>query len=360
MKRRSAIIAIVAAALFGAGVLVAANSQSDSNRTQSESKDSSEAIAAQQLSTAEVRKGDLSEERDFTSKVTFGDAFDAPVALTGTITSQHSVGSVVGFGESLISVNNKPVFLAEGATPLYRDLFRTNTKTKDEFGVKVQHMEGDDVRQLQAFLNTTRAADKQLEIDGVYGTTTEKAVKAWQKSVGFGPSGRIDSSQLVFSPGPVRIASESRVGATFSKLQISAAEAVATIDTNNRDRSALPVDSNVVIELPDGARLVGLVTKQKQVVKEDGSTVWRTTVTADGTFPGNVTSTKVIATIVVAKDVIHAPVGALIALAEGGFAVEVSNSGTTSLVPVEVGEVLDGRAEVRGEVKPGDMVVVPV
>ena len=59
-------------------------------------------------------------------------------------------------------------------------------------------------------------------------------------------------------------------------------------------------------------------------------------------------------------DVTTVPVDALLALAEGGYAVEVvDGDGTTRLVGVELGLFADGAVQVTGAVAPGDQVVVP-
>jgi len=56
------------------------------------------------------------------------------------------------------------------------------------------------------------------------------------------------------------------------------------------------------------------------------------------------------------------PAEALLALAEGGYAVEVPDSSTlsgTRLEKVKIGEFADGWVQVTGDVKAGDQVVVP-
>jgi len=53
------------------------------------------------------------------------------------------------------------------------------------------------------------------------------------------------------------------------------------------------------------------------------------------------------------------PVRALLALSEGGYAVEVTGgSGGHHLVAVKLGTFADGYVAVTGQVKPGDRVVV--
>ncbi len=62
-----------------------------------------------------------------------------------------------------------------------------------------------------------------------------------------------------------------------------------------------------------------------------------------------------------AVDVLAVPVSALLALSEGGYAVEIdAGNGTTRLVAVEVGMYADGFVEVTtAELSAGDRVVTP-
>jgi predicted ribosome-associated RNA-binding protein Tma20 len=58
--------------------------------------------------------------------------------------------------------------------------------------------------------------------------------------------------------------------------------------------------------------------------------------------------------------VLAIPVAALLALAEGGYAVELVDNGSTHLVGVETGLFADGLVEVKGNgLSAGDLVVVP-
>jgi hypothetical protein len=63
----------------------------------------------------------------------------------------------------------------------------------------------------------------------------------------------------------------------------------------------------------------------------------------------------------VRKGVLAVPVNALLALAEGGYAVEVERDGRRQLVGIETGLFADGQVEVEGEgLRAGDQVVVPL
>ena len=60
------------------------------------------------------------------------------------------------------------------------------------------------------------------------------------------------------------------------------------------------------------------------------------------------------------ENVLTVPVDALLALAEGGYGVElVTGDGASRLVGVETGLFADGRVEVTGEIAEGDEVLVP-
>ncbi len=59
-------------------------------------------------------------------------------------------------------------------------------------------------------------------------------------------------------------------------------------------------------------------------------------------------------------DVMAVPVTSLLALAEGGYAVEVADGDGTRLVAVEPGFYASGLVEITsGDIAPGDRVVVP-
>jgi multidrug efflux pump subunit AcrA (membrane-fusion protein) len=63
-----------------------------------------------------------------------------------------------------------------------------------------------------------------------------------------------------------------------------------------------------------------------------------------------------------AEGVLAVPVDALMALAEGGYAVErvgTGPDGASELVAVELGAFADGWVEVTGDVAEGDQVEVP-
>ena len=310
--------------------------------------------------TAAVTRGDLSTEREFRASVTFGDSWILAIGGQGIVTSSHNAGVTVEPGDELVRLDERPVFLALGTMPLYRTLQKVDTRQRDENNKRLKLLEGPDVTQLQQFLmDAGHDADGKMELDGILGSSTEKAIKAWQEAVGLSPNGRVDSAQLVFAAEPVRIAKELRVGSSFDALEVTGADAKVLVDTSNRDRSAISPGTAVTIVLADGSRVDGQSTKQEQATGADGSAVWRTTITSEATLPDEVSTATVEVVDIATTDAVLVPASALLALAEGGFAVELVEGATTRLVRVDVSDVLNGRAAVTGAVEPGDTVVVP-
>ena len=143
------------------------------------------------LPTATIIRGDLGTSREFRATISFGDPWVVNTAAAGTITWALPAGTVVDFGEALIKVDDKPLHLAAGTVPLFRELYRVDTRGKDVNGDRLTLQEGFDVAQLQAFLLASgHLGDVPLEADARFGKQTETAVKAWQRAVGHSPTGR--------------------------------------------------------------------------------------------------------------------------------------------------------------------------
>ena len=102
----------------------------------------------------------------------------------------------------------------------------------------------------------------------------------------------------------------------------------------------------MTVELADGSSVAGTVTEQLAVSTDDGSTAYRSTIALDGEVSTDATNVRIVVSTTVADDVLIVPVAALLAPAEGGYAVEIVDGSSTRLVAVDVGAILDGRAEI--------------
>jgi multidrug efflux pump subunit AcrA (membrane-fusion protein) len=129
------------------------------------------------------------------------------------------------------------------------------------------------------------------------------------------------------------------------------------------------VGDGVVVTLPTGKSTTGTVSSIAAVAKLSGSGSTATTtvaVTVGLSHPGatgtiDQAPVKVGITTASAKGVLAVPVNALVALAEGGYGVEVIRpDGTHQLVGVTTGMFSDSDdlVQVRGGLKAGDTVAV--
>lgn len=310
--------------------------------------------------TATVQRGDLVEETDANGTVGHGETTSLPIDAEGLVTAAPESGDVIEPGDVLLRVGDKPVYLAEGAQPLYRELKRNPSGQRDEAGDKVGLQTGADVEQLQQFLLNAGFDDKgRLEVDGEFGLTTERAVKNWQRSVGHAATGRVDRTQLVFAEGALRVESAPAVGQSFSELSVTSGNPKVSLTVTAAQKPFFDVGAKVQVESAT-AQASGTVTSQKRTVGDDGTTRYAIEVELDADAAlGDAEVVKVKATRTKASGVLTVPVRALVALAEGGWAVQVDSSNGPQLTAVELGDVVNGLAEIYG-VDEGTKVVVPV
>lgn len=278
--------------------------------------------------------------------------------LGGTVTKLADEGSVVGQGGVLLWLDEEPLVLLIGELPFYRTM---------SAGVS-----GDDVQQLEEAISDLGFGDVDgFVVDGEYDAATTVAVARWQASVGARPDGVVNLGDVHVASSPVRIGENlvsvgDVVNTGTPLMTTSVSETVVSVELSTDDQDLVAVGDAVVVELPDGAREPGVVTEIGSVVQatQQGSTYFDMTVTLDDpdAAPG-LDEAPVDVEIVSdrADDVLAVPVTALLALAEGGYAVEVvDDDGSTHLVGVDPGLFADGFVEVSSSgLDAGMEVVVP-
>lgn len=157
----------------------------------------------------------------------------------------------------------------------------------------------------------------------------------------------------------------------------------ARASVTRSQQASLTVGDEVKVSLPDGSRaegkiastgssMPGAASDEEGAVPDDGQgevgadlvTVW-VTVEGQRAVAGLVgAEVQMEVTSASVEDALVVPVTALVALAEGGYAVEKvtadSPPGTGELVPVDVGLVAEARAQISSaEIHAGDEVLVP-
>ena len=377
MRRRSVratgIVGLVGAAI--AGTYLATRS---SDRT-------TEATVQRSTTLVRVERRDLIQTASFDGTVDYARArtitaaslgasqgSSAGASASGVVTSVATVGSVVRQGGVLFTVNAQPTVLMYGSYPAYREL---SSAAED----------GPDILQLQTNLLALGHYSSWREPSETWSSSTRSAVIHWQEALGIAEDGRVPLGRVVFAPGPVRIASAASVGeavtSSSSVMTISSTRRQATVALTASDAAIVGVGNAVTVTLPSGATTPGKVTKVATV-----ATSTATSATASGGAVNQQASSSSSASIEVtislasaaglgslatapvsvaftqqrARNVLAVPTTALLTLADGGFAVEISSGGSTKLVRVTPGLfAAGGFVGLKGAVKEGDRVVVP-
>lgn len=231
-------------------------------------------------------------------------------------------------------------------------------------------MEGADVRQLEEAL-VSLGYDNAL-VDGIWDDGTKQAVLAWQADTGLEADGVVDLGEVVFLPATVRVndvlaSIGTGVGSGMPVLAISSADQFVTFDLPAGNQGLVAVGQEVNIELPDGTDTPGTVISVASVATEGqpgaGASFEVKIVLDDPIIAAGLDEAPVDVEVISdsVSNVMAIPVSALVALAEGGYAVEVNTGdGTTQLVAVDPGFYADGLVEVTSSsLAVGDQVVVP-
>ncbi|HKY67044.1 MAG TPA: hypothetical protein VJM49_11770, partial [Acidimicrobiales bacterium] len=213
-------------------------------------------------------------------------------------------------------------------------------------------------------------------VDQDWTDATTDAVEEWQEALGLDDTGRIAPGDVVVHPSAVRVAAwATQLGAQAGgpALTVTGTAKEVTVDLEATRQQLVQVDQAVDVELPDGSSTTGRITAVGTVAEiptdesdtpmDDATPTVEVTIALDDPAAGGtLDEAPVVVRLVTstAAGVTAVPVEALLALAEGGYAVERQlDGGTTELVAVELGAVADGWVQVTGDLTEGDDVVVP-
>jgi peptidoglycan hydrolase-like protein with peptidoglycan-binding domain len=303
--------------------------------------------------TAQVSRTDLIEEEKLRGTLGYGESTTIGGSGQGTITGMPEPGTVLRQGEAPWQIDGHAgPAIFYGDLPLWRAL---------RSGID----DGADVAQLEQNL-TDLGFGTDVIVDNDFDKYTTAAIKAWQESRGFSKTGVVNPGDVVIQHGPVRVAEQrAAIGDQLTPeiLAVTQADQVVTLDVALDKVDLLAPGAAVEVELPDDTRVGGTVAAIGRVaaVKQEGSAA---TIEASVSLESPVTSldaapVDVVVTTSKATGVLVVPIRALVALAEGGYAVEKVSGGTTQLIAVEPGEFGEGIVEISGTgIAEGDSVVV--
>ena len=287
-----------------------------------------------------------------------------------TYTSLPAVGAKVTQGQPLYAVGGVPVPLFYGTTTLWRDL---------QLGVG----DGPDVGELNANLIALGFGSGLTESNH-FSDATQAAVEAWQVSVGAPQTGVVHLGDAVVEPGAVIVTSVTpsvagavQPGATI--MQVTSTTRDVTVSLDVAQQGQVKAGDAVTITLPNNRTTSGTVSFVGSVAttpsnngNNGGGNNGNSTPTIevdialnDPSATGNLDQAPVQVSITTASvpDGLVVPVTSLVALAGGGYAVEVVGAnGMHHLVAVQPGlfDDADGLVQVTSDgLHAGEHVVVP-
>jgi hypothetical protein len=310
------------------------------------------AAAAVTLGTAPVVRTDLVNTVQVSGSLGYAGAYTIVNQAAGTAyTALPAPGTTIRRGRQLYEVDGTPVTLFYGATPVWRAL---------SVGVAA----GRDVAQLDRNL-IALGYGAGLVVSDYYTGATAYAVGLWQAARGLPVTGTVPLGQVAYASGPLRITGVTPVLGSppqpgTSIMTATSPVPVVLADVPVGQEYLVKAGDSVTVTLPDGVSTTpGVVTSVASVASAGGSasggggaaaeqssgpgssqdTVAITVRLTDPDAAGNLDQAPVTVNIVSAqaRDVLAVPVSALVALAGGGYAVDVVQGAAAHLVAVQTG-----------------------
>lgn len=344
MRRLGAVVGgiVLLAAVLAAGYAIRAASEPDSAPPVTVATD-----------TVAVVRTDLVQYETLSGTLGYVGEFEVRSALPGTVTWLPDEASELGRGDVAFEVDGSPVFVMFGERPAWRAIVD---------GVD----DGADVEQLERNLQTLGFGPDDWAPDQEFDGDTEDAIEAWREEVGLSEDPVVELGRVVFVSGPVRVGARSVtvgqpiVGGTPVYVTTGFEQEVV-IDLDPDDVELVAEDAPVTVVLPDDREIAGTIAEVGRVVVPSGPEPG-----AAGVLEVRVSLSELAVDLDQApvdveveseraSGVLAVPVRALIALSDGGYAVDVDGR----LVGVQTGDFAGGLVEVEGALEEGDQVVVP-
>ncbi|GLZ40124.1 peptidoglycan-binding protein [Actinokineospora sp. NBRC 105648] len=306
--------------------------------------------------TAAVVRTDLAQSTRAEGRLGFDGSVPVPAAPgSGTATWLPTPGAVVRLGERVYAVDNRPVPLLHGDTPLWRELAE---------GVA----DGPDVRLLRANLRALGVAPN-LNVDSDhFSSAVGDAVARWQERLGVEETRKIRPGDVVVAPSDLRVVEvRATLGGALPAVVATASSTarVVAVDLAVAQQGLAVVGAAVRVLLPTGAATPGRVASIGTVATsaprapaagdDQVAATLPVRITLDdpaaaGTLDGAPVSVEF--TSDTHRDVLAVPLVALLAMPNGDYAVDVvetraDGSWTSRRVVVRLGFFATGQVEVE-------------
>ncbi|MFH0751605.1 MAG: peptidoglycan-binding protein [Chloroflexota bacterium] len=320
------------------------------------------ATPSPERATATVTRQTLESVEELDGTLGFEGSGSIVNQLSGTVTRLYAAeGDILARGDRIIEVDGSVrSYVMYGSRPAWRTL-------------QLDADLGADVKQLEENLQALGYLDKDVTPNAWFDEVTEAAVMAWQADRNVEDDGIVRLGEIVFLREPVRVTAVSanlgtRIGAGQTVATYSSTDRVVTVSLDANRQDLIAVGDPVMVELPDGTESPGSIADIASVAtpaaQQGGRSQVAVTVRLDDpATSGSQDGAPVTVTIVRERreDVLTVPVSALLALAEGGYAVEVVGAdGSVRLVAVTPGLFSGTVVEIRSDgVDEGSLVAVP-
>ncbi|MDM4722839.1 efflux RND transporter periplasmic adaptor subunit [Micromonospora sp. WMMA1363] len=365
-----------------------------------------ETVAA---ATANVERRDLSTTRSLPGTVGYGPARPLSGHQQATVTWLPEPGSTIARGDQVYRADDLPVPLFYGSMPLFRGIAGRNLVGRDVqivaenlkalgYSIGRQPSAGewvvpepapatgqdsaaggtgrnsptDDTGPGKPAASTTAnaagsgtaaktagsgTAVKVNKGEGVLTTRLIDAIKRWQADLGRPVTGTIAVGDVEVLSGAIRVDSVSvQAGAPADGplMSVTSTRKVITVSAELSDAGSIAQGDQVTVRLPDDRTVPArVVAVGRELVSPDtgpGTEAPKLTVTASVNDPRTITKIDAADVTVnfvgrTSKDVLAVPVEALVALNEGGYAVQVPGG----LVAVRTGMFANGWVEITGD-----------
>ncbi|MGC9538290.1 hypothetical protein [Streptomyces sp. UG1] len=396
-RRRRVVIGAVALAVVMAGaVTVTAWHNRDG-------KPDTEVGSDARVATAVVTRSDLSNAQTLDGTLGYGRTTTVKGGKAGLITWLPAAGTTVRRGEPLYRVDNVPVPVFYGSTPLYRTLQARGTTGPDVktvadnlrklgYDIGVQPPVGTWITPQPVTPRPITADDSSGQPttegpgtpstppdaapstptapstspvrvkrgDGVLTAGLVAAVKRWQTAVGMPPTGVLGVGDVSVLSGAVRVdgvQAQLADAADGTLMTVTSTVKSVTVAVDPAEAGSMRRGDPVTVGLPDDSTAAGTITAIGATVRtgdasggDDPSGQPRLTVGIalrdTAAVRGlNSAPVQVRFTSETRKGVLTVPVGALLALREGGYGVQLPDG---RLVAVKTGMFSKGMVEISG------------
>jgi hypothetical protein len=245
------------------------------------------------------------------------------------VTALPEAGTTLEQGDVVAWVDNQPVVLLYGELPMWREM-RDDT-------------DGPDVLQLETALTALgyNESESSMTVDDTFTSATGSVVETWQEAIGAEDDGVVGIGEVVFVPGPVKVdalqmAAGDLIGGNTPVFTTAGEDIQVSFGLPTFEQDNVEVGDAVEITLPDLSTTTGVVTEIAAAATspEGGGDVTFETIVEldDPSLAAGIDEAPVTVAVITdrADQVTAVPVDALVALAEGGYAVEVEDGSALS------------------------------